>query len=292
MRQQLIRQRPIRIACLWDAVFALICGATRTTLAKSVTVHVQSGRSFIGDVDPKSDQETLWMRFESAGRIKVLRPIKWSRVRGIETDNGPVDIDQFRASVADRAAPSTLVPDWPSTPCVASFDATSPTATAQAKRALGFTSRPVAIVASARLGQWDKDVQPDGIEVVVTALDDRGDPVEVSGTVSLEFIVPQAVDREQAPRQHGSRLTTVARSSHVVTSRDYRGAGAVLRMNFRQNRPFDRSYFTHGILHVRMTIPGHGVFRTSVEDMPHRTYSQVRELSERAHGERYLPQEK
>lgn len=286
-----MRRRPIQIACLWVAVSASICGATPTTLAKSVTVHVQSGRSFVGAVDPKSDQETLWMRFESAGRIKVLRPIKWTRVRGIETDNGPVDINRFRASVADRATPSTLVPDWPS-PSVASFDATSPSLAAQAKRALGFSSRPVAIVASARLGQWDKDVQPDGIEVVVTALNDRGDPIEVSGTVSLEFIVPQAVDREQAPRQHGSRLTTVARSAHAVTSRDYRGDGAVLRMNFRRNRPLDRSYFTHGILHVRMTIPGHGVFRTSVEDMPHRTYSQVRELNERAHGQRYLPQEK
>lgn len=272
-------------------VFLTLISVTCPVEAKTVTVHVQSGRTFIGEVDPKSDNVTLWMRFESVGRIKVLRPIKWTRVTRIESERREVDAEQVRSDLAEWATQSTLVPNWNSSSSLGTSADQPQTMSGRARRALGMQARPVSIVAAARLAQWDSDVPIDGIEVVVTPLDDQGNPIDVSGTVSLEFVVPKAVDREQAPRQHGVRFTTVARSSHLVSSSDYGGDGVVLRLRFRGGSQFDRSYYSHGIVHVRMTIPGHGVFRTSVEDMPTRSFSRIRDLSERVDGRRYLPQE-
>ena len=42
-------------------------------------MSVASGRTFVGEVDPQTDRDLLWLRI-GEGPIVVRRPIEWGRV--------------------------------------------------------------------------------------------------------------------------------------------------------------------------------------------------------------------
>lgn len=273
---------PKPLNLIWALVSVSLLAGDTTTAAETVTVHLLSGRSFTGQVDEKSDADTLWMRFESAGRIKVLRPIAWHRVRSAEVGEQSLSGAEFQRQADRLRSSSKMVPRWDvvgeeKSPGPAASNGAE-TVAHRARGALGFQPRTVSIVASTRLSQWDADREIDGLEVVVTPLDERGAAVSAAGTVSLEFRVPRAVDREQAPRLHGYRTSTVARATHYVREGDYGvDESVVLRLPFRKSLDDGRSY-PLGILEVTMVIPGQGTFQTVVYDVPTRIYSRVRDL--------------
>jgi hypothetical protein len=250
--------------------------------AAEVVVRLQSGRSFTGFVDPKTDSETLWMRFEKSGKIKIMRPVAWHRIVEIVAGGEVHDPDGFRDQVDQWTSTTNVYPQWGG----------DSTAALQVRKSLDFHPHVTTIVAAARLAQWDNDARVDGLEVLLTPLDATGQMASVAGTVTLEFIVPRAVDREQSPRQHGVRFATIARAIHLVAATEYGPDGVVVRLPFRQNDPLANTDWANaGILHVRFVVPGSGVFRASVDDVRTRPFSPIRDLHERAHGHRYLPGE-
>ncbi|MEO2011477.1 MAG: hypothetical protein ABGX22_22575 [Pirellulaceae bacterium] len=259
-----------------------------------VTVYADNGRSFTGTVDPKTDDVTLWMRFESYGTIRVRRPIKWHQVVHVVAGGEELSTEAFREQLDKWTFTSTMTPNWSGMaqsrdlPNRASVNSHSNTAE-RALNAMGFKQRLVTVSVKARLAQWDNDAALDGVEVLVMPLDDAGRLVPVRGTVMLELTAPRAVDREQSPRLHGVRFQTVARSAHQVKASDFTAEGTVLRLRFRQTDPqFDSTWLSTGILKVRLVVPGSGVFRASVDDLEIRPFSPIRDLSERHHGRRYL----
>lgn len=266
--------------------------------AEEVTVQLESGRSYTGNIDPKTDDITLWMRFESYGKIRVLRPIKWQIVTHVEAGGVEISADVFREQLGKWISASTMTPPWAALANsrdhahrLNTHPLDFPSSTAErALTAMDFRQRNmVTVMAGARLAQWDNDAQLDGVEVLVTPLDGSGRVLPVRGTVTLELRAPRAVDREQAPRLHGYSFQTVARSSHQISPGDFGPDGVVVRLHFRQYDPQrDLTWLDSGVLHVRLVVPGSGVFRTSVDDLKIRPFSPLRDFSQRIHGRRTL----
>jgi hypothetical protein len=66
--------------------------------AAEVSVLAQSGRTFVGLVDARTDGETLWLRFEH-GRSTMWRPIAWQRVRQVSASGETFAADGVRRGV-------------------------------------------------------------------------------------------------------------------------------------------------------------------------------------------------
>jgi len=70
-------------------------------------------------------------------------------------------------------------------------------------------------------------------------------------------------------------------------------SGAVYRLPFQAVHPeFDTDWAAHGLVHVRLTVPGHGVFEASQEVVRIRAFSPIRDELEMSTGRRFFPIER
>ena len=68
--------------------------------------------------------------------------------------------------------------------------------------------------------------------------------------------------------------------------------GAVYRLAFQADHPeFDLDLGTHGIVQVRLVVPGQGVFSSSADMVRVRPYSAVRDALQQLDGRRFFPGE-
>ncbi len=307
----------------WSTAAALLvlCGGAAPG-EEPVRVEVLSGRVFSGTIEARTDASQLWLRCGDA-QLAVVRPIDWERIAAAEVAGRRLTAEAFRtwamALAAARAAPQNgaIEPRVPDDSAPQVDGGTSPAAPPRTPRdttvppALRDTTVPpplrdttvppriqgphvppgvwrpepriASIVADAYLASWNADPLPDGLVLHVWPLGADGQIWPVGGT--LEVTLLAAVGRH-------ATLQTIVRGSAVVRPWDYGPQGAVMRLAFRGVHPeVHTEVATRGVVQVKFTVPGHGVYHATLSDVRIRQASAVRDRVQQQTGQRLLPGE-
>ena len=271
------------VACL-ATIFSVADGA-------EVTVTVQGGRTFQAEVDPRSDDRQLWLRFDS-GKTTILRPIDWPSIVKLESNGAPMSVEQLRSSMPknDTALPRPPRLDsnkpmpgmiggmrmW-RVPGGSPRDAAPPSATIRS------------LAVEVYMANWDADVDSDGIVLRFAALDEFGEPASVSGTVEVEL-----VGERRPPYSRGNAFPILARWTRSVSAATPTTIGGYYRerLEFQAVHPdYQLAWPTYALAHVRLTVPGQGTFEASADAVALRGFTPVRDRLESASGTRFLPNE-
>jgi hypothetical protein len=296
-----------RAAWLAGFAFGIALVSAHSGLATEIAVTVADGRTFTAEVDARSDAERLWLRFGTA-RTTILRPIDWSSVVGVRRDGVELTAAELKREIAAAAnAVSSVVttrrlvekasdrtsPVQPSSVSLRNSgggglqlwrlpDANSPMST-----------EPAPIVRSlsvdAYLGNWDSDVDSDGLVVNFAALDDFGDAVPVNGTLEVELI-----GERQPPYSRGNAFPVLGRWTQAVNASDGVSPSGYsrVRLPFQAFHPdYWNSLPWFALAHVRLIVPGQGTFEASVDAVRLRGFTPVRDRMESAAGTRFAPTE-
>jgi len=264
--------------------------ATAQDAAAMVTVDVASGRSFAGEVDSRTNEAQLWL-CRRLGSGFLRRPIDWDRIVRVQLAGESFSSDEFQQ--AARAV-SQMFAEQEGTEGGASKIVIGPSkgrsdpqlASAAAAR------RPRRVVQSlaidVRLGEWDNDVDADGLLLEVYPLDAAGDVVPVNGALDVNLRSERTgVVKRRRPFHRLGRWTKRVRAT------DFGPRGATYRLPFQAVHPeFDLEWAAYGAVHVRLSVPGQGVFERTESMVRVRPYSAVRDQLEQATGRRFFKQER
>ena len=264
-----------------------------------ITVQTESGREFTADVDPRTNQDRLWLRFTTANTT-LLRPITWDSIDTAFYQGERIAIDELRElvdklrSVPPRqeiAAPSTV--EYQAEPANDAAGTAEASFADRATRALGATSRVEFVRIDAFLANWDADVEDDGLVIHIYPQDGNGDIVPINATLDVELIAARHVDFNAVPHGRGQRFDRISRWTKLVDQDQLGLSGVQFKLPFQALHPeFDNDINTHGLVHVRLSIPGHGVFEDSVSPVRIRRFSPVRDQLELTIGGRFFPTER
>jgi hypothetical protein len=289
--------KPLHLAAgrgpLVSAALALVVGCCSSVRAVEVSVTVVEGRTFVAEVDGRSDDRLLWLRFEN-GRTTIRRSIAWSKVAAVREGATPSTVARLRdlamhARAAERATP-TISPGATATPSAKGSLRTwrvpvDPTAAAAAKAA---TVRSLQIDASP--ANWDADVEVDGVMLGFAALDEYGAPVAVGGTLEVELIAERL-----PPYSRGNAFPVLARWTRAVVVEETEQSGGYgrARLEFQAQHPeYELSLPRFALVHARLSVPGQGVFEASLDGLSLRGFTPVRDRLEAASGTRLFSSEK
>ncbi|MCE9524804.1 MAG: hypothetical protein K8R36_01970 [Planctomycetales bacterium] len=241
-----------------------------------LTVRLASGRHFTAQVDAKTD-DLLWLRFSKGGG-NLLRPIAWDRVIAAELDGKKVELQLLRDVCKDL---KSAAPPKEALPVVA--EAIPPA--------------PAPLVTSIRidawLANWDADVETDGICVMLQPLDENGQLVPVSGTAVVELFAAQRRKFNEAPQSGGWMTELMQRWSETFQPEQIGTNGIQLRLPFAALHPeFDSGVDNFGLVHVRLVVPGSGVFEQSLDGVKLRNWSPVRSGMFLQNGQRFFSTER
>ena len=228
----------------------------RTETSSSLSIRTRDNRALEGQVDSRTDQHQLWIRQQSE-HIVLITPVRWDAIASAALDDAPIEIASLveMASRLASAGPVAFlaqheVIDPPqdvllSAPQVHPHDPGA---------RMTPTTRVTNIEIAARLVNFDRDVEVDGIEVAVVVLDTQGYPVPVRGSLSGNLIV------ERVNSHTGrARFENVQRWSQPVATADFVEGTAFYRLPFRTVRPeMDLALRSQGLLNVRLGVAGQG----------------------------------
>ena len=150
-------------------------------------------------------------------------------------------------------------------------------------------------------GNWDQDVEWDGIILRLRPTDSSGELARVSGTLTVTLF--GSLDKSQlrvAFADQGEPVQRIGRWVRRLNRRDYGPSGAVYRLefqNFQPERRFapwhrDLALAPHGDIHLELIVPGHGVYRASTQfPVRLRRFSGLRDQQYLRHGTRFFPSE-
>ncbi|HEX4000488.1 MAG TPA: hypothetical protein VHX65_18190 [Pirellulales bacterium] len=252
----------------------------------SLSVSVLSGRTFEGQLDPQTDRELLWLRV-GEGAIVLRRPIEWSRVVRVRQGNKELSPDELRA-IAHSAPAATREPLLPPPPVPATDWTVAKTwLTAPANRsAPAAPPSPVAALQiDVELGHWTPGVEPSGIVVCIHPTTADGSLAPVDATMAVDLI-----GQRPASEGAGDGLATIGRWTQAVRAGDFGPLGAEFRFPFQAVHPdFDLELRAHGLVHVRLSVPGQGTFAASQALVRLRPYSAVRDRLQEHTGSRFAP---
>ncbi len=258
-------------------------------------VRLVEGRCIHATVDRRTDGDCLWVT-TSLDPGSLSQSIPWQRVREVEIAGRTYEGRVVRAAVETirDALPSTTTEATSRHPLQLNSEslarqerslqrqATVPIAWSRAD------SNPTvqAMTVSARLANWDQDTAVDGLLVELTPCDAYGNRVSCGGTVSFALQAWKTSDRD---RRVGIRSERWIRN---VQTGDFDSGAAVFRLPFRGVQPQQGSdWWSHGVLHVRLTAPGSGVVERTLTDLRLRPFEPMRDMQEQRTGRRSFPGE-
>ncbi len=283
-----------RLAIVACMALATVRVADRQVEAAEVVLN--NGQTLVATIDPRTDDKHLWLRYEGQS-MTIRRPVAWNRVAGLTVAGHHYDRQTAREAAMAHAEPEmarrtrragkTVLPPKGS-PEWAGLKAKGNTMADWARGALGLEPRVVSVEARAQLANWDADVEPDGLVVEVTPVAAQGQAAAVDGTVDVQlFEVPRFSDSRRVPHVRQGRWV------RTFSAEQLQGGSVMFRLPFQASNPaLSNDIATHGLVHVRLNVPGHGTFETSLPDVRLRPYSAVRDHLQQTTGSRYLPYER
>lgn len=263
----------------WLLLVPLI--APRAEAGEQLTVQLQSGRTFTAQVDARTDDEQLWLRFER-GAMTLWRPVRWDRVVGGAYRGRPLTPAEVRAAAGRIASKPSAVEE------------VAPPKSGE-RRAKSQEPSPLArsLRIAARVANWDADVEVDGLLLNAAAFDGRGREVPVEGHLTIELIGTRpAAWHDQFVRVHGEPFPTLGRWTRQIDTRPGEPGGACLQLPFQSAHPdFDPALGAYGVVHARLVAPGQGVFEASANLVRIRPFSPLRDQLQRTEGRRFFTRE-
>lgn len=256
------------------------CGPTTPPLADAaepIEVQTESGRVFRGEIDARTDGERLVLRSGTAA-MRVLRPIAWDAIRSAKSGVETWTADELRAAATELASPAPKLVPRPSSPIAR-----------EAANIEANDSRPVDLSAYVRAANWDSDFEIDGLVVELSHLNADGERVAANVSLEATLIAQRRVDFSSRPQGQGVAFERIGQWSQVVRAEEFAGGRAFVRLPFQAVRPErDVTISTHGLVHLRIGIPGLGVWDRSFDGIRLRPYAPTRDSFERIEGQRFF----
>lgn len=287
----------------------LLLAAAGPALAESqIVVRLASGREFRAEVSPQTDNDRLWLSFRS-GSAELLRPIHWDAVASANVDGQELTSAELRDRVLSGAHASLVSLQQEDAVEQPAEELPAPAPLSNADEAHEFlfggpTTQNVQF--DAYVVNWDGDVETDGLLINVRPLDETGRVVPVKGHLEAELFVEKSVSYRNAPRFGGStaayrrgltrpagRIDRAGRWVRQVTPVDIAADGAWYKLPFQATHPdFDAAVENNGLVHVRLVVPGCGVYDASLDVTRLRAYSPIRNTLQRIDGGRFFASER
>jgi hypothetical protein len=146
--------------------------------------------------------------------------------------------------------------------------------------------RITSVEVDAVLVNRDRDVEPDGLEIVVAAVDLYGNSVPVRGDIYARLW-----GERMWPNGSHDRFETLQRWNQPVALHDFRDGVARYYLPFRTVRPeFDVALHPDALLNVRLGVPGAGNFEASVP-VHIRHFNPIRDRLQLREGSRFFRNE-
>ena len=247
----------------------------------TLTVTLNSGRTFAGAVDVRTAADALVLRFGN-GKQSILRPIRWESIAAARHADVAVSLDELRA-LAEKIKTSAPV-QRPAAPPPPHLPMTA------AERAV--PSQVAAIHFDAAIANWDPDVESDGLLLRLMPSDNNGQLTAASGNVEVELFASQRRTFHHAPQSGGYSTERIGHWTVPVVRDAFGENGIALRLPFQAMHPeFRHDLHWYGLVHVRFTVPGSGVFEHSQDALALQPYTPVRDALQQNTGRRFLPTE-
>jgi hypothetical protein len=251
-----------------------------------------SGRSWEGLIDSRSTAKQLVLRFER-GVAVLWRPIPWSEIRAATVDGKRMTADELAKTYQPFATDATPIAERTkaAVPNGSPSDRTANEIQAEEKPLLPPT-KVISISCDALLANWDGDVEADGLVIHLQPLDAWQELSAASGTLEVELYTLQARAFHHAPNSRGRSVEPIIRWSQAVNVNDYRSRGAFIQLPFQAAHPeFDDSLGAYGLVHIKFSVPGSGVFEQTIDGVRIRPWSPIRDYLQMDRGYRFLPHE-
>ncbi len=253
----------------------------------TVSVQVVSGRQWEGIIDSRSSDQQLVLRFERGGAV-LWRPIAWQDIR-MATHEGEslsaaelAGVYRSLATSAKSQAERAKFNPQPASPSDLPAEEQPPLP----------PTKVLSIACDALLANWDADVEADGLVIHLQPLDAWQQVAVVSGTLEVELFALQARAFHHAPQSRGRSLEPIARWAQAVNLAEYTTRGAVIRLPFQAAHPeFDDTLGAYGLVHLKFSVPGSGVFEQTMDGVRIRPWSPLRDYLQMDTGRRFLPHE-
>jgi hypothetical protein len=276
---------PSKVVILLHAAVLVLLSADVCQSSEAVSIWLTDGKKMTAEVHPRTNDEHLWLRFGN-GRAVILRAVAWERISESRMGDEPVSVATLRQLAAQEVEESQS----PSAP--ASRTSSAPSYADQARDLLGFCRRVTSVDFDVHLANWDSDVEFDGIALRLFPLDTDGQLTPARGTLHVELVASRRQDFNEVPSARGQVPSRLGQWSVAVDAGAVTENGVVVKLPFQANHPeFDTTWATHGLVHVRFVVPGHGVFEHSFDGVRVRPYAPLRDAMERQNGRRFLPTE-
>jgi hypothetical protein len=217
-----------------------------------VRVETLDGRTLQGEVDERSDGNSLWIR-RTEGQVILVVNVAWDAVSSVEIDGEQVEVAQFESDYQRlaTAAPATFLTE---------FEPLQLSITPQPLVAERRPGRITSIEVAARIANLDRTVESDGLLVDLAVFDDHGFAVPVRGSLSARLIV------ERLDQHTGAvSFEEFQRWSAPVSFADFDEGVATLPLRYQRLSPeFRWDLCTAALLNVRLGVAGQGNFEASV----------------------------
>jgi hypothetical protein len=263
--------------------------STTNLLGSTVTVQTKNGRELTGLVDAKTNTKYLWVRREEK-RIQLTTAVAWSSILTAQVDGNTIGVTAL-AELAPQIItnePDVFLAEYLVDPVQADgWPEIMPTANFQPMvREPRIAGPIVSLEIEAFLLNLDRDVEPDGLELLVTAIDTRGYRVPVRGNLQARLWGDR--DVWQIGRVQFDELQRWSQPVHLT---DFEQGVARYVLRFRSVRPeFDWELLSYALLNVRLGVYGQGNYEAS-EPVQIRQFNPFRDRMQLHQGSRFFREE-
>jgi hypothetical protein len=277
-------------------------------------VRLESGRQFTGEISPRTNDERLWL-VQRVGSASLARPITWNNITAAHYREqwltGPElqqhlrgDAATIQSASSHRQAgaedqeqnPFADDPTENSTeelPLPDDQPAQSPVTIRSRAQWLAMTTPPVASVRfDAHLANWDADVEADGLVVQIVPVDSHGQVVAVRGSLQVELFGVRRIAFQDAPTKRGRSFDRLGLWTQLLVPEMIHSDGGWFKLPFQAAQPeFDPAIGYSGLVHVKLIVPGAGVFEDSLDGVRLRPFAPLRDSMQQNNGQRFFPTE-
>lgn len=242
-----------------------------------VEVRTNDGRTLAGVIDSRTTDKELWIRQES-DEIVLATPVGWDSIESASVDGQPVEVAQL---IADRTELATASP----TGFLLTY--TEPLPTYEFIETVPARCQVTSLEMDAMLVNLDRDVEPDGYEIVIAAVDESGQNVPVRGDLYVRLFVERIL-----PNTGRRAFQDVQQWTLPVAEHDFDEHGvAAYVLPWRNLEPeFDFSLCTAANLNARLGVVGDGDYAATVS-VPVRDFNPYRDQLQIYEGSRFFPNE-
>lgn len=232
--------------CLSLSICVSLNNSSRAELA---FVWLKDGRMLAGEVDSHTDSERLWLR-SSAKTFVLKTSASWQSIAAAKIGGKQLTTDELMQVATEI---KTAVPEGHGAAKAARHAVTH---VLQPRIESNAAARVESIEVEARVANWDRDAQSDGIEIRILPRNVFGNVVPVSGQLLI-----QLVGRNRLPLRDQDAFPRLGRWSLRTHANDFASRGAVYRLPYRNSKPpTAQTLESLGLVEAQLLVYGQGRF--------------------------------